>query len=126
MTELALTDTIIAPVSDLTDTLTIGQYAETESVADTTEVRTYGRGGIRRAVSVPGRNQSYAVSYRYMSRANYDALLDLVSVSVLFRDQRARSVYGIIAGVTGNEFAVSDLVEDVSFVVQNITYSEIV
>ncbi len=125
MTELALTDTIIAPVSDLTDTLTIGQYAETESVADTTAVRTYA-GGVRRAVSVPGRDQSYAVSYRYMSRANYDALLDLVSVSVLFRDQRARSVYGIIAGVTGNEFAVSDLVEDVSFVVQNITYSEIV
>lgn len=125
MTELALTDTIIAPVSDLTDTLTIGQYAEAEAVTDTTTVRTYA-GGVRRIVSTPGRQQSYAVSYRYMSRANYDALLDLVSVPVLFRDQRARAVYGVIAGVTGSEFAVSDLVEDVSFVVQNITYSEVV
>ena len=125
MTELALTDTIIAPVSDLTDTLTIGQYAEAEAVTDTTTVRTYA-GGVRRIVSTPGRQQSYAVSYRYMSRANYDALLDLVSVPVLFRDQRARAVYGVIAGVTGSEFAVSDLVEDVSFVVQNITFSEIV
>ena len=125
MTELALTDTIIAPVSDLTDTRTIGQYAEAEAVTDTTTVRTYA-GGVRRIVSTPGRQQSYAVSYRYMSRANYDALLDLVSVPVLFRDQRARAVYGVIAGVTGSEFAVSDLVEDVSFVVQNITYSEVV
>ena len=125
MTELALTDTIIAPVSDLTDTLTIGQYAEAEAVTDTTTVRTYA-GGVRRIVSTPGRQQSYALSYRYMSRANYDALLDLVSVPVLFRDQRARAVYGVIAGVTGSEFAVSDLVEDVSFVVQNITFSEVV
>lgn len=125
MTELTLTDTIIAPVTDLTDTLTIGQYAETETVSDTTAVRTYA-GGVRRAVSTPGRDQNYAVSYRYMSRANYDALIDLVSVSVLFRDQRARAVYGVIAGLAGTEFAVSDLVEDVSFTVQNITYSEIV
>lgn len=125
MTALTLTDTIIAPVTDLTDTLTIGQYAEAETVSDTTAVRTYA-GGVRRAVSTPGRDQSYAVSYRYMSRANYDALLDLVSVSVLFRDQRARAVYGVIAGLSGSEFAVSDLVEDVSFTVENITYSEIV
>ena len=125
MTELALTDTIIAPVSDLTDTLTIGQYAEAEAVTDTTTVRTYA-GGVRRIVSTPGRQQSYALSYRYMSRANYDALLDLVSVPVLFRDQRARAVYGVIAGVTGSEFAVSGLVEDVSFTVQNITFSEVV
>lgn len=125
MTELTLTDTIIAPISDLTDTLTIGQYAEAETVSDTTAVRTYA-GGVRRAVSTPGRDQSYAVSYRYMSRANYGALLDLVSVPVLFRDQRARSVYGIITALTGAEFAVSDLVEDITFSVQNITYSEIV
>ena len=53
MTELALTDTILAPISDLTDTLVIGQYAETENVAEVTSVRTYA-GGVRRIVSTPG------------------------------------------------------------------------
>ena len=125
MTILTLTDTIIAPISDLADTLTIGQYAETENVTDSTTVRVYA-GGVRRIVSTPGRASAYAVSYRYLSRANYDSLLDLVSVPILFRDQRARAVYGVIASLSGTEFAVSDLVEDVSFIVQNITFSEVV
>jgi hypothetical protein len=125
MTVLSLDATIFAPISDLSATLTINQYAETESVTDQTVVRVYA-GGVRRIVSTPGRAQAYSVSYRYVSRADYDALLDLVSVPILFRDQRARAIYGVITALSGTEFAVSDLVEDVSFTVQNITFSEIV
>jgi hypothetical protein len=125
MTVLTLTDTIIAPIADLSAGVTINQYGETEAVSDLTTVRTYA-GGVRRVVTVPGRAQEYSVSYRFMSRTNYDGLLDLVSVPVLFRDQRGRAVYGVIGSLVGTEFAVSDLIEDVSFTVQNITYSEIV
>jgi len=125
VTILTLTDTIIAPIADLSDTLIIGQYAESESVSDQTSVRTYS-GGVRRIVSTPGRESGLSVSYRYLSRADYVALLALISVPILFRDQRSRAVYGVITGLTATEFSVSDLVEDVSFTVQNITYSEIV
>jgi len=125
VTVLTLSDTIIAPISDLTDTLIIGQYAESESVSDPTTVRVYA-GGVRRIISTPGREKAYNVSYRYMSRADYDALLALVSTPILFRDQRARAVYGVIGSVHGSEFSVSDLVEEISFTVQNITFSEIV
>jgi hypothetical protein len=125
MTELALTKTILAPITDLSSTLMINQNAETERVVDPTGVRVYA-GGVRRIVSTPGRDRSLAVSYRRMSRADYDGLLDLVSVPVLFRDQRGRAVYGVIASLAGVEFAQADLVEDVSFTLSNITYSEIV
>ena len=125
MTELALTDTILAPISDLTDTLVIGQYAETENVADVTSVRTYA-GGVRRIVSTPGTDKAYNLSYRQMSRASFDSLLDLVSVPILFRDQRSRAVYGVISSVYGAEAESSDRIKDVTFTVQNITYSEIV
>ena len=125
MSVLTLTTTIIAPIADLSDTLLINQYGETENVSDLTTVRVYA-GGIRRVVTVPGRAQEYSVSYRFMSRTNYDGLLDLVSVPVLFRDQRARAVYGVIGSLTGQESAQTDLMQNVSFTVQNITYSEIV
>jgi hypothetical protein len=46
-------------------------------------------------------------------------------VPVLFRDQRARAVYGVIGSLTGQESAQTDLMQNVSFTVQNITYSEI-
>jgi hypothetical protein len=124
MSVLTLTTTIIAPIADLSDTLLINQYGETENVSDLTTVRVYA-GGIRRVVTVPGRTQTYLMSYRRMSRANYDGLLDLVSVPVLFRDQRARAVYGVIGSLTGQESAQTDLMQNVSFTVQNITYSEI-
>jgi hypothetical protein len=125
MTELALTKTIIAPIADLSATLVIHQYAETERSVDPTGVRVYA-GGVRRIVSTPGRDQSCSVSYRRMARADYDALLDLVSVPILFRDQRARAIYGVIASLVGVESAQADEVEDVSFTVQNITFSEVV
>jgi hypothetical protein len=125
MTVLSLDETILAPISSLSSTLTINQYAETEIVTDPTTVRVYA-GGVRRVVSTPGRDRSFNVSYRFMSRADYDGLLDLVSVPILFRDQRGRAVYGVIASLATVEFAQADLVEDVSFTLSNITYSEIV
>jgi len=125
MTELAMADTVLAPISDLSDTLVIGQYAETENVADATSVRTYA-GGVRRVISTPGTDKAYNLSYRQMSRESFDSLLDLVSVPILFRDQRSRLVYGVISSVYGAEAESSDRIKDVSFTVQNITYSEIV
>jgi hypothetical protein len=125
MTVLTLTTTVLAPISDPSSTLVLNQYAETEATADPTIVRVYA-GGVRRVVSTPGRDQSIPVSYRRMSRANYDALRALVSVPILFRDQRGRAVFGVVASLTGVEFAEFDRVENVSFTVQNITYSEVV
>jgi hypothetical protein len=124
MTVLTLEDTVITPIAGGT-ALTINQYVESEAVNDSTSVRTYA-GGVKRAVTTPGREQLLPVSYRFMSRADYASLVDLVSVPVLFRDQRGRAVFGVIAGLLAGEFSVSDLVEDVSFTLLNITYSEVV
>ena len=81
---------------------------------------------MRRVVSTPGLQTVVQVSYRYLSRSDYLSLLDLVGVSVLFRDQRGRAVWGVIAAVTGAEFSPRDLVQNVTFSLENLTYSEIV
>ena len=125
MPTLTLTSTCIAPVSNLSSTLLLDQYVESETVGSRVEVRTYA-GGRRRVVSRPGETQTVSVSYRYMTRANYNALSLLVGQTVLFRDQRGRVVYGVIADLSGSEWIVADKVEDVSFTLTEITYSEVV
>jgi len=125
MTTLTLTDSAIAPLSDLTDVLLLGQYQESVTDGGRTDVRTYA-GGRRRVIARAGETRTVSVAYRYISRANYQSLLDLVGVSVLFRDQRQRQVYGVLSDVSGTEWPVSDLVEDVSFTISEIDYSEVV
>ena len=123
MTTMVLTTTVIAPVSDLTDTLLIDQSSEVEDWIAPNEVRRYA-GGRRRIVSKPGRDRRVQFSYPALSRANYDSLLDLVGATVLLRDQRSRRIYGVIQAVTGNEFGPSNLVLDASFTITEITYAE--
>ena len=125
MTTMTLTDSVLAPVSDLTDTLILGQYQQSVTDGARTEVRTYA-GGRRRIVSRPGETQTVSVAYRYLTRANYQSILDLVGTTVLFRDQRQRQVFGVLSDVSGTEFGPRDLVEDVQFTITEITYSEVV
>ena len=125
MTTLALTSTFIAPVSDLSDVLVIDQSDESHVHGARVDVRRYA-GGRRRVVSRPGVTGSVSVSYRYLSRADYVALVELLGVTVLFRDQRERAVYGVVADLSASEFNARDLLEDVSFTLTEISFSEIV
>jgi hypothetical protein len=125
MTTLALTKTFIAPIADTSNTLIINQSAQSENLSDSTRVRTYA-GGVQRVVSTLGRSKRYPIRYRRMSRANYDALTDLISVPILFRDQRGRAIRGVIASMNAIEDPQTDQVESVSFTVEAITQSEIV
>ena len=125
MTTLTLTDAAIAPISDLTDVLLIGQYSEAHDTSTETGVRRYA-GGRDRVVSSPGESVSVQVAFRYISRANYLALVDLVGVPVLFRDQRGRRTWGVVSNLSATEFSVRDLLEGVSFTLTSITHTEVV
>ena len=123
MTTLTLDTLAIAPVSDLSDVLLLGQDSETVDVSSPVEVRRYA-GGRDRAVSTPGQMSQMAIGASYITRAEYRSLLDLVGVLVLVRDQRGRAIYGVIDSVSGSE-AVTDYVT-ASFALTSATVSEIV
>lgn len=123
MTTLTLDTLAIAPVSDLSDVLLLGQDSETVDVSSPVEVRRYA-GGRDRVVSRPGQTSQMAIVASYITRAEYRSLSDLVGVLVLVRDQRGRAIYGVIDSVSGSE-AVTDYVT-ASFTLTSATVSEIV
>lgn len=124
MTTLTLTTTMaIAPLSNLSDVLMLDLDAETVDVSSPVSVRRYA-GGRDRVVSSPGQSSQLSVTGSYITRAEYQSLLELVGVTVLFRDIRGRVVYGVIGSVSGSE-AVTDYVT-VSFTLTEITFSEVV
>ena len=125
MTILTLTSVAIAPASDLTDVLLIDQYAQTADISSPVSVRRYA-GGRDRVVSTPGQTSMVSVSFRYLSRANYQSLSDLVGTLVLLRDQRQRRIWGVVGDLSATEWQVSDLLEDVSFTLTSVTVSEVV
>ena len=126
MTTLNLSNSsVIAPVSDLSDVLSLGVSAQTNSPSRRTTVRTYA-GGRRRMVSMPGEVLTVAVQYPALSRAQYQDLQALQGQVVLWRDDRQLAVYGILSSVTAREFKARDLLEDVQIQITEITYSEIV
>jgi len=125
MTTLTLTTCVIAPASNLADVLLIAQYAQTADLTAPSQIRRYS-GGRDRLVSTPGLSTATAVSFRYLSRADYQSLSDLVGTLVLFRDQRQRRIWGVVGNLSATEFIVSDLLEDVSFTLQSVTVSEVV
>lgn len=125
MTTMTLTAVSVAPVADTSDVLLIDQYAQTADVSAPVSVRRYA-GGRDRVVSTPGQTSQVSVSFRYLSRTNYQALTDLVGSSVVFRDQRQRVVWGVLGDLSATEWPVRDLLEDVSFTLTSITVSEIV
>lgn len=113
----------IAPLSNLSDVLMLDLDAETVDVSSPVSVRRYA-GGRDRVVSSPGQSSQLSVTGSYITRAEYQSLLELVGVTVLFRDIRGRVVYGVIGSVSGSE-AVTDYVT-VSFTLTEITFSEVV
>jgi hypothetical protein len=125
MTTLTLTSVAIAPASDLSDVVFVGQYAQTADLSTAATVRRYA-GGRDRVVTTPGATSSSSVSFRYMDRPTYGALLDLVGTLVLLRDQRQRRIWGVIGNLSATEFIALDLLEDVSFTITSATVSEIV
>ena len=126
MTTLNLsTSSVIAPLSDLSDTLALGVFDQTNTTGQRTEVRTYA-GGRRRVVSAPGETLTVSITYRALTRAQYLALRALQGQVVLWRDDRTLAVYGILSDVTAREFKARDLVEDAQLQIVEIDYSEVV
>ena len=125
MTTLNLRHVSIAPAADLSDILFIAQYAHTADVSASVGIRRYA-GGRDRVISTPGQSTQLSVGFRYLSRADYQALVDLVGVLVLFRDQRERAVWGVIGNLSATEWIVDDLLEDVTFTLTSVTVSEAV
>jgi hypothetical protein len=123
--DLGGSGSVLAPVSDLSDVLQLGQYSESVANGARTEVRTYA-GGRRRVVTRPGSTLELSVAYPLVTRANYQALLDLLGVIVCFRDNRQRQVFGVISEIVGNELLAFDRVEDVRFTIVEVDYSEVV
>ena len=125
MTTLDLTKMCLAPASDLTDVLLLGQYAESSGDSTMVDVRRYANGRDR-VISTPGSSVSVSVSFRYVSRANFASMQDLVGSMVLFRDQRTRRVWGVFGDLSATELSQQDLLEDVSFTLTSATVSEVV
>ena len=125
MTTLDMTQVSLAPISDTSSVLLLGQFAESVEVAAPATVRRYA-GGRDRMVSSPGESTSVQMSCRFITRATYLSLLDLVGSAVLLRDQRGRVTAGVLGSVSATEWPVSDLLESITFSVGSISWSEIV
>jgi len=126
VTTLNLVDAFIAPTSDLSATVALEQDAQAYIEGSRSAVRSYA-GGRRRIVSTPGPTEVVQVLFDQLARSTYFELLDLVGVSVLFRDQFGRRVFGLFASITGQELSYDDdLVGGVSFSIEEIDVSEVV
>jgi len=125
VTTLDLTHVFIAPASDLSATLIVAQATQTVDEATPATVRRYA-GGRDRVMTTPGRTVSTSVSFVFMDRLTYQLLLDLAGQVVLFRDQRQRRIWGVLANVSATEFNVRDLLESVSFTLTSVSVREAV
>jgi hypothetical protein len=125
MTVLTLVKAAIAPISDLSDVLLLQPSDISEAESTLTQVRRYA-GGVRRVVSAPGSTRTISLAWRHVDRADYVKLKALTGVSVLFRDTRARAVFGVFASVNGSEWRPDDKLSNVTATIEEITYSEVV
>ena len=126
MAALTLTSVFVAPLYDPSDVLVLGQFAQSESTSYPAQVRRYA-GGRDRIVTAPGKTGSHQLSFRYISRADYNTLRDdLTGVAVILRDQRGRVLRGVLSSLEGQEFGPRDLVENASFTLTEISFSEVV
>lgn len=126
VTTLSLTGLWMAPVGDLADILWLKISTEQETATTSAGVRRYA-GGRDRIISTPGRSQTVPFTAVDADRATWDELNARLGVLQLFRDSRGRAIYGMIAAVAGVEWNVDPTtLEDISFAVQSVTYSEIV
>ena len=124
MTTLTLTTAALAPISDLSDVLLLNQSSESADTSTATSVRRYA-GGRDRVISRSGSSVAVSVGFRRVSRANYQTMLDLVGVPVLFRDQRQRRTWGVMSNLSASEWIVADQLESVSFTLTSITHTEV-
>lgn len=126
MTTLDLTELYIAPVSDLSDIITVNVRTEDATVAAQSQVRRYA-GGRDRLVFSPGETRMVAFTALSVDRSDYLALLDLIGTLALFREPRGRAIYGVAHSVAGQEWqARQTTLGTVSFTVQSVTYDEAV
>lgn len=125
-TTLTFEKVAIAPLSDVSDVLFVAQSTENPSARVDGTVEVYA-GGRRRVVKTEGEDLSVPFTFSRVTRAEYEGLLALVGEPVVVRDQRSRVIYGVFFVLDGSEVAVRDnFVFDVSFTLEQITYSEIV
>jgi len=126
MTILTLTETAISPLSDPTDVLLLPQSSEMFTHSGQASVRVYA-GGVRRIISTPGDAEVVTLSFARLDRAEYDVLLSLLNVPILFRDQRGRNTSGVFFNLSGEEQRLHPgRVMNVALTVENITASEVV
>ena len=130
MTILDLTDygCAIAPASNLSDVLLIKQSSESSTLTVPAAVMRFA-GGRDRMISSAGRTDEVQVSFRRLTRAEYDSLDALIGTPtvVLFRDQRGRRHWGVASELSAVELRErGDILENVSFVLSSVTVSEIV
>lgn len=126
MTTLTLTELWVAPVSDLSDTVTVDVRTESETYETPSTIRRYA-GGRDRIISTPGETVTVPFTALNVDRDDWLALRALVGVLCLFREPRGRAIYGMIASVSGDEWRARETtLGSVSFTVISATYSEIV
>ena len=123
---LTLTSLWMAPVSALSDTLSLPISSESESTDSPAQVRRYA-GGRDRLISTPGGSITMSVTARNVTRTVYQELQSRVGVLQLFREPRGRSYAGVIQSVSADEWQYPESpVGDVSFSYTSVSYSEIV
>ena len=126
MTTLTLTELWMAPVGDLSDTITINVRTESETVNTGTQVRRYA-GGRDRIVATPGVSTPTTFTAMNVDRDTWAQLVDRVGTLQLFREPRGRAIYGTVRAVSGDEWrARESTLGDVQFTVERATYSEVV
>lgn len=126
MTTLTLTELHIAPVSDLSDILTLNVRTESETFTTATGVRRYA-GGRDRLIGRPGDSMTTTFTVLNVDRDDWLTLRDRVGTLCLFREPRGRAIYGVVHSISGDEWRARETtLGSVSFTVQQVTYSEVV
>lgn len=111
--------------TDLSDVLVLRHVQWSETYKPDAELREYA-GGVLRTVSTPTILESLAVTIPHVSRADWHALRARTGIRQMMRDSRDRVWWGIISGLTGDEFRSQDVVATVSFVFLRDTHTEVV
>jgi len=125
-TTITLTELFAAPVSDLSDTLSLRVRTETDQVVSPATIRRYAAGRDR-IVTTPGETRRVTFTAVNVPRTDYDTLTGRLGVLQLFREPRGRRVWGTIIEIGGEEWrARADTLGSVQFTVISASYDEAV
>lgn len=125
MATVTLTAVWLHDASDLSSTLTIPQGTANETYTPSVARRGYA-GGRTRIVTTPITLQDLAVTAPQLTRTEWEALQARTGTLQMLRNPHGRTWWGVVSGITGSEFAVRDLMLNVSFTFLRSTHSEIV